>query len=130
MRKSAPACERYAREFPAIAGEGESPSSSLACHLDSCPACRAELARYRGLLRMLSELRLESERLPSGLLSDVIEHLSRAAERRALRDILARRRSIFLLVLGVALVAVSVPLGLLRTRTRTSGAGGQSGSAE
>ena len=130
MAKFAPSCERYAIEFPAIAGEGESPSYALSRHLDSCPTCRAELARYRGLLQMLSELRVESERLPFGLLSDVIEHLSRAAERRVLRDILARRRSVFLLVLGVALVAVSVPVGLVRTRARASMASARSRPAE
>ena len=85
-------------------------SELLAGHLDECLSCRAALAAYRRLRRLLAELRAEELALPPGLLADVLHAVGGAADRRAL--VVARSHA-RLKSLGAAIVATVVIAGLL-----------------
>lgn len=49
-------CDAVVAELPLIAGGEEKPTSQVGDHLGRCLPCRAELVRYRRLLKALSEL--------------------------------------------------------------------------
>jgi anti-sigma factor RsiW len=52
-------------------------------HLGSCLACQSELARYRRLARLLTQLRAERIEMPPGLVRDVLAGIERVALVRA-----------------------------------------------
>ena len=108
-------CEEVADKLALVVDNSGSASRTLLAHLDECLSCQAELSRYRRLLRLLAELQNESERLPDGMLSSIVGQIARAAERRALRNLLANRRGQF--VVGIVAAAVSVFVTLLVRRS-------------
>lgn len=117
------ACQKVIEELALVVDETESPSRVLLAHLDHCDACQAELSHYRRLLRMLADLKSESERLPDGIIADLVGGFSVLAERRALRDLLVRRRGTYLIGLGVFVVTSSLLLAMLRSRSHHRSAG-------
>jgi hypothetical protein len=52
-----------------------------------------------------------------------VGNISRVAERRALQDLLLRRRSAYLVGIGIPIFIISVLLGLVRLKSRRSGTG-------
>ncbi len=120
MPNLAPVCAEVVNELALVADKGSSPSRLVLAHLDQCLSCQAELSHYRRLLRMLAELQNESERLPEGMLADLVSGITRAAERRAIRDLVTSRRGIYLVVLGAAVVVASALLALFGSRSRRS----------
>lgn len=117
------ACEEVAGQLALVVDQQSSPSRALLIHIDRCLSCQADLVHYRTLLRMLAELRDEADRLPAGVLADLLGNISRATERRALRDLLMHRRSAYLVGIGISIFVVSGLLGLVRIRSHRSGGG-------
>jgi hypothetical protein len=111
-------CQGVVDELALVVDETVSPSRTLLAHLDNCVTCRAELSRYRRLLCMLADLQSETELLPAGVLADFVGGLSRAAERRALRGLLLKRRGHWVIVGAVVLLTsfLAALLGLRRRR--------------
>lgn len=83
-------------------------------HVDHCVSCQTELAHYRRLLRMLASLKSDTELLPEGALSSVLAGIANAAERRAIRDLLAHRRFRYLAGLGLSAASLVAMVVLLR----------------
>lgn len=127
MARGAPSpvrvCQEVAGELALIVDQQSSPSLAVLAHIDRCLSCQADLVHYRTLLRMLAELRNEADRLPAGVLADLVGNISRVAERRALQDLLLRRRSAYLVGIGIPIFIISVLLGLVRLKSRRSGTG-------
>ena len=112
----APRCEEVARLLPAILDDHRAAAGEVVSHVEACVACQAELARYRRLLRLLAQLRLERPAVPDGFLEEVLESISAAAERHVIRSALDHRRVAYASGL-VASVAVASGIVLL-ARTR------------
>lgn len=64
-------------------GSGAAQHPPLARHVATCLRCQAEQARYRRLLRLLAQLRLEQAALPPGALASVVDAIGLAAEQHA-----------------------------------------------
>jgi len=105
-------CAEVVNELALIVDKKSSPSRLLLAHLDQCLSCQAELSHYRRLLRMLAELQNESERLPDGMLANLVGEITRAAERRAIRDLLTSRRGIYLFSIAAAVLVTSMLIAL------------------
>jgi len=110
-------CAEVVNELALVVDKKSSPSRLLLAHLDQCLSCQAELSQYRRLLRMLSELQNESERLPEGMLANLVGGITRAAERRAIRDLLTSRRGIYLFSIAAAVLIVSTLIALFGSRS-------------
>ncbi len=124
MPSRAPVCREVVGELALVADKKSSPSRLLLAHLDECLSCQAELSHYRRLLRMLAELQSESARLPEGMLADLVGGITRAAERRAVRDLLTSRRGVYLFMVAAAVLAASTLVALFGTRSHRLGEGG------
>lgn len=74
-------------------------------HMEHCTACKAEIMRYRKVLRALHELRTAVIRPAPGLLADVLDGIAEKGEQRALRSIVTGRRAAYVGGLAVATVA-------------------------
>ena len=114
-------CAEVVNELALVADKKSSPSRLLLAHLDQCLSCQAELSHYRRLLRMLAELQNESERLPEGMLANLVGGITRAAERRAIRDLLTSRRGIYLFLIAAAVLTASTLVALFGTRSYRPG---------
>jgi anti-sigma factor RsiW len=101
--------------LPDVAG-GTPPAVDVEAHLGSCPACSAELGRYRATLVQLSALREEVLEPPVGALDRALARVPawrwRLLSRRVVVD--ERLRYAALSVGGVVVGAVAI--GLLRRR--------------
>jgi hypothetical protein len=100
--------------------------SDVIDHVERCLRCQAEVARYRRLLRLLGQLRTEGLEPPCGTVSEILEAVSGAARRRAVRSALSNRRLAYLSGLVLAGGAMTTLLVLGRARSHraatTSGA--------
>ena len=83
-------CAEVTRRLPEIL-DGIAPADAeVVAHVEECLLCRAELARYRKMLRLLAQLRVERPAMPDGLLEGVLASIEVAAERQVIRSALAR----------------------------------------
>jgi DNA-binding transcriptional regulator YdaS (Cro superfamily) len=98
-------CEEVAAELPAILDRGATASARLVDHVERCLACQAELARYRKLLRLLTQMRTSEVDVPPGVVSDVLRALEGAASRRAIRSLLSGRPARYGTAVGAAVFA-------------------------
>jgi len=110
-------CAEVVNELALVVDKKSSPSRLLLAHLDECLSCQAELSQYRRLLKMLAELQNESERLPEGMLANLVGGITRAAERRAIRDLLTSRRGVYLFSIAAAVLVVSTLIALFGSRS-------------
>jgi anti-sigma factor RsiW len=118
-------CSAFSGEIALVVGDQGQPSERLESHLKRCLACQAELARYRRMVRMVRELRHEVELLPAGVRTDIVSRLSLAAERRAVRDTNTRRSRIHVVGLGLAVLLITILVGLIRGKDRSNGGNGK-----
>ena len=117
MPNQAPVCADVVNELALVVDRKSSPSRLLLAHLDQCLSCQAELSHYRRLLRMLAELQHESERLPEGMLATLVGGITRAAERRAVRDLVSSRRGILLFSIAIGVLVTSMLAALFGSRS-------------
>lgn len=103
-----------------LEGHDRAPGSVIS-HVEHCLSCRAELARYRKLLRLLRSLSGEQIRTSEGMLADAVSGLSLAAERHAVRSTLSKRRIAYLAGLVASIVTVSLLAGLVLRRSPRRG---------
>lgn len=115
-------CGQVSNDLALAVDRTISPSRALLDHLEVCDACRADLYRYRRLLQMLADLRSESELLPDGVIADIVSTISRAAEHRALRDLLRRHRRGYVVGLFCVAAVVSTVLAFARGRSHRADA--------
>ena len=120
MPNRASVCAEVVNELALVVDRKSSPSRLLLAHLDQCLSCQAELSHYRRLLKMLAELQHERDRLPEGMLADLVGGITRAAERRAIRDLLASRRGIYLFSIAGAVLVASTLIALFGSRSSRS----------
>lgn len=106
-RHSALECASVQALLPSLLGARDRAPATLIDHVEHCLGCRAELARYRRLLRLLRSLETEQARLPEGSLAEVLAGVSLAAERHAIRSTLANRRLAYVAGLAVSILAAS-----------------------
>ena len=120
-------CAALARRLPGILEDGLVADDELVAHIEGCLACRSELARYRKMLRLLSQLRLEHPEVPEGLIEGVLASIGDAAERQMIRSALSHRRLAHLeaLALGaLALSGLAASGALVLARRRAKGGAG------
>ncbi|HUY07801.1 MAG TPA: hypothetical protein VMU99_11145 [Acidimicrobiales bacterium] len=110
-------CGVVENELALVVDRKSSPSRLLLTHLDECLSCQAALSRYRRLLRLLADLQNETERLPEGMLADLVGGITRAAERRAIRDLLTSRRGFYLFSIAAAVLVSSTLVALFGPRS-------------
>jgi predicted anti-sigma-YlaC factor YlaD len=109
-------CEEVARLLPAILDNGELAAEEVVAHVEGCLVCQAELARYRRLLRLLAQLRLERPAVPEGLFEEVLESIGVAAERQLIRSALSHRRLAYVSGIVASGAAASVIVLVARAR--------------
>ncbi len=95
MRPMPAPCEEIAAAMPSMLDGTAAALPGVVSHVERCLRCQAEMARYRTVLRMLQQLRLQRPEMPAGLLSDVLDALESAAKRKAVRSALSGRRLAF-----------------------------------
>jgi anti-sigma factor RsiW len=111
-------CADVTTDLPAILDDGRPASAQLVAHVETCLACQAELARYRRLVRLLHQMRAAEVEPPPGVVSEVLEAIERAAERRMIRSVLTGRTMAYAgAVLAAGLAAVAL-VAMARTRGR------------
>jgi len=91
-------------------------------HVETCLRCQAEMAKYRGMLRLLGQLRDQRPPLPAGAPGSVLAALEDESWRDGVGSALAGRR---VLVGGAAVVAMgataaTVALAIGRGRSARS----------
>jgi hypothetical protein len=122
MRKEcAVQCDDVAMALPSILDGRSKATADIVEHVESCLECQAELAHYRGMLRLLQEVRAQRLVPPAGLLSEVLEALEGAAERQALRSALRGRQLAYGGAIAATLVAGGLVLVVARRSTRSTG---------
>jgi hypothetical protein len=102
--------------LPSILDGRSTATADVVEHVESCQDCQAELARYRGMLRILHDVRAQRLVPPPGLLGQVLEALEGVAERQALRSALRGRQ----LAYGGAIAATLAVGGLVVVIARRS----------
>jgi hypothetical protein len=107
--------------LPSILDGRSKATADIVEHVESCLDCQAELARYRGMLRLLQDVRAQRLVPPAGLLSEVLEALEGAAERQALRSALRGRHLAYGGAIGATLVAGGLVLVVARRSARSAG---------
>jgi predicted anti-sigma-YlaC factor YlaD len=121
-RPHAVSCEQARDALPGILDGGSPATGAVVEHVEWCLACQAEVARYHRLLRMLRQLRTTEVAVPPGIVGDVLASIEVAANRRAIRSILAGRRLAYAgaVVAGAGAAAALVLVTVWRGRVRTS----------
>ena len=109
----------------ATLGQRAAPHPPLTRHVAGCLRCQAEQARYRRLLRLLAQLRLEQAALPPGALASVVDAIGLAAGQRTIEAAapggrLARGASVAGAVLAATVVLLAARSRLSRQGTSTS----------
>src|SRR5271154_3944382 len=98
-------CDEVAGMLPVILESRIGADPGFVDHVEHCLRCQAELARYRRMLRLLHQLSSDAIELPSGALQEVLDSVSRAAGRHAIRSALSGRRVAYASGLIAAIVA-------------------------
>ncbi len=101
-------CEQVVDLLPQIMEGNEPADRRVVSHVESCLRCQAELARYRRMLKLLRQLRVEGPEPPPGVVGDILVAVEEAAERGAIRSVLTGRRMAYVGGLAVAAGAASV----------------------
>lgn len=101
-------CDAIADLLPAVLDGGEIAGPRVVAHVEGCLRCQLELARYRRLLRLLGQLRVERPQVPVGLVAQTLGMIEAAATRQAVRSILSRRAVGATIAALGALVAVAL----------------------
>jgi len=116
-------CAEVARRLPAIL-DGAAAGDEVVTHVESCLACRSELARYKKMMRLLGQLREERPAVPDGLIEGVLTSLGVAAERQMIRSALSHRRLAYSggLALSIAVASGVVVLARARLQVKSAGA--------
>ena len=109
-------CEEIADHLAASAHLSDLSDRRARKHVESCLRCQAEVAQYRKLLKALRSLREELVSTPTGLVGDILVRLEEAGERRAVRSLVAGRRTAYLGGLAVATAAGAGAAVILATR--------------
>jgi predicted anti-sigma-YlaC factor YlaD len=116
-------CEDVRTALPAILDGRSAATLDIVEHVESCQDCQAELARYRGILRLLQDLRAQRLEPPAGLLGEVLEALEGAAERTALRSALSGRRLAYGGAIGGMVLAGGLVVIVARRSARSAAVG-------
>jgi len=112
-------CDRLAELMPDLLDDSGLLSGEEADHVAQCLRCQAEMARFRRLRRTLASLRLRPVPADPGVLTDLLEGLDSAAERRE-RHRLASRRAASIVGLAAATAAGVGGVLVLATRRRSA----------
>ncbi len=121
MRAERALCDEVAALLPAVLDARADAAPGLVAHVERCLRCQAELARYRRLLRLLAQLRLDERELPTGVVTGVLAEIGGAAKRQVIRSALSGRRLAYASgLLGAALAAMTA---VLAARARGARAG-------
>jgi len=109
-------CEDVRPLLPEMAEGFSERSPEVETHLGSCPACSAELGRYRATMLQLSALRADLVEPPKGALERALAQVPAWRWRLLTRRVLVDERLRYAaLSLGGAMVG-AVAVGLLRRR--------------
>ena len=98
-------CEEIAGALADYAEGSETAPADVRAHVEACLRCQAEMVQYRRLLKGLHSLRTEVLEPAPGHITSVLAHIESAAERSAIRSILAGRRGAY--VGGIALATAA-----------------------
>jgi len=115
-----PTCAEVASALPLILDGGSAAPSAMVEHVQSCLVCRAELARYRKVVRLLHQLRTTDVAPPPGFAAEVLAGLEAAASREMVRSLLTGRRVAYA---GAVVAAGGATAGLVmlaRARSRSA----------
>jgi hypothetical protein len=96
-------CDEVAKALPRLLDTARRADRPMTRHVETCLRCQAEWAKYRGMLRLLEQLRGQHPPLPDGVLSSVLAALDQRTGQEVVGSALAGRR---VLVGGAAVVAV------------------------
>lgn len=111
-------CDDVTMALPSILDGRSTATTDIVEHVETCQDCQSELARYRGMLRLLHDVRAQRLVPPAGLLGEVLEALEGAAERQALRSALRGRQLAYGGAIAATLVAGGLVVVIARRSTR------------
>lgn len=118
MRWTPVKCDELEGHLGAVAaGEVVLPVDSRR-HVEGCLRCQAELIQHRSVLRTLRSLRHDVLEPADGLLPEILANIEHAGERHALRSLLNRHRTAYIVGLAVAGTAGATGAALLAVRAR------------
>ncbi len=97
VRVSSPevSCGEVAVALPSILDGGSAADEAVVEHVGRCLRCQSELAKYHKLLRLLNQLRGARVEPPPGAVTDVLDAIEDAAQRRVIRSALSGRRLVY-----------------------------------
>jgi hypothetical protein len=124
-RKAPVACAQASGRLQQILDGGQPAPVAIVAHVETCLSCQGELARYRKVMRLLHQLRGVEVIVPAGIVAEVLAAVEEAANRRAVRSLLAGRRVAYgsaAAATGLAGIGLAV-LAWSRTRTSPSSEG-------
>jgi hypothetical protein len=112
-------CDEIAALLPEVVDAADPVAPPVRRHVESCPRCQAELARYTVMLRGLRLLRTQYFEPAPGLLAATLASLTAAGERRTVTSVLTRRRMAYAgAVAGALAAAGTTTAAVLLTRAR------------
>ncbi len=115
-------CDEVAVLLPELVDSPDVRHLGVERHVETCLRCQAELARYRRMLRGLRTLRTRYVEPAPGALAQTLAAIEEAAERNALRSLIAGRRITYAGAIGgtaVAAGAATVAVMVARSRRKS-----------
>ena len=97
-------CDEVAKALPRMLDGARRGDRPVVRHVETCLRCQAEMAKYRGMLRLLEQLRAQHPPMPAGAPGSVLAALGDRAGQDVVGTGLAGRR--VALVGGAAVVAM------------------------
>jgi hypothetical protein len=112
-------CSEVAVALPSILDGGAAADEAVVEHVGRCLRCQSELAKYHKLLRLLNQLRGARVEPPPGAVTDVLDAIEDAAQRRVIRSALSGRRLVYAGALAVPVAAILAVTVARRGRLRS-----------
>jgi hypothetical protein len=97
-------CDQAAQALPRLLDRTRRADRQVVRHVDTCLRCQAEMAKYRGMRRLLEQVRAQHPQLPPGAVGSVLAAIEEWAGQEVARPAAGGRRVV--LVGGVAVVAM------------------------
>lgn len=110
---------RVIAKIPGVVDGSALLTHSEQSHAETCADCKAEILRYRKLLRALHDLRTVVIHPAPGFLADVLAGIAEKGEQKALRSIVTGRRMAYAGGLAIATVAGVTGAVLLAGRSKS-----------
>jgi hypothetical protein len=120
VRSDAQPCDEVAEALPCLLDGTQRADRSVVRHVGSCLRCQAEMAKYRGMLRLLEQLRAQHPPLPPGALGSVLAAIEERAGQEVARSALLGRRAALVSAGALAAMGTAAAVALVAARGRSA----------